>query len=193
VANYHVELAKILLKKEGGEAQAEDSLKKALTMVPGSPKLLSMLGQAQYRLKKGEEARQTLEKATEDQKQKNGEARFLLARIYRDDKKDNKRAAELFDRAAADYYSDPSMASIAYDELGYTYEQAANKEKARLSYEKALNADQDNAAAYCHYGRFLAKDNQASDKEKMKAVGQKYLTLEPKGECAGDMQRLVSP
>lgn len=193
VANYHVELAKILLKKEGGEAQAEDALKKALTMVPGSPKLLSMLGQAQYRLKKGEEARQTLEKATEDQKQKNGEARFLLARIYRDDKKDNKRAAELFDRAAADYYSDPSMASIAYDELGYTYEQAGNKEKARLSYEKALNADQDNAAAYCHYGRFLAKDSQATDKEKMKAVGQKYLTLEPRGECVADMQRLVSP
>ncbi|MBE2253215.1 MAG: tetratricopeptide repeat protein, partial [Myxococcus sp.] len=193
VANYHVELAKIFLKKEGGEAQAEDALKKALTMVPGSPKLLTMLGQAQYRQKKIEEARQTFEKATEDQKQKNGDARYILARIYRDEKKDLKRAAELFDRAAADHYSDPTMAAIAYDDLGYTWELAGNKEKARLSYEKALNADKELAIAYCHYGRFLAKENQAADKDKLKAVAGEYLKLEPRGDCAADMQRVGAP
>lgn len=197
VANYHVELAKIFLKKRGGEAQAEDALKKALTLVPNSPKLLSMLGQAQYRLKKVEDARATLEKATEDQKQKNGEARYLLARIYRDDKKDLKRAAELFDRAAADYYSDPAMSAIAYDDLGYTYEQSGNKDKARVAYEKALNADKELTVAYCHYGRFLAKDGQASDKDKLKAVATEYLKLDPRGEqsaeCAGDMKRLANP
>lgn len=193
VANYHVELAKIFLKKEGGEAQAEDALKKALTMVPGSPKLLTMLGQAQYRQKKIEDARLTFEKATEDQKQKNGDARYVLARIYRDDKKDLKRAAELFDRAAADHYSDPTMAAIAYDDLGYTYELSSNKDKARISYEKALNADKELAIAYCHYGRFLAKDNLPADKDKIKAVAGEYLKLEPKGDCAADMQRLASP
>jgi tetratricopeptide (TPR) repeat protein len=197
VANYHVELAKIFLKKKGGEAQAEDALKKALTLVPNSPKLLSMLGQAQYRLKKVDDARATLEKATEDQKTKNGEARYLLARIYRDDKKDLKRAAELFDRAAADYYSDPSMAAIAYDDLGYTYEQAGTKDKARIAYEKALNADKELAVAYCHYARFLAKDNQPADKDKIKAVAGEYLKLDPRGEqsaeCNGDMKRLANP
>lgn len=197
VANYHVELAKIFLKKEGGEAQAEDALKKALTLVPGSPKLLSMLGQAQFRQKKVEDARQTLEKATEDQKQRNGEARYLLARIYRDEKKDLKRAAELFDRAAQDYYSDPSMSAIAYDDLGYTQEQAGLKDRARIAYEKALNADKDLTVAYCHYGRFLAKDNQPADKDRIKAVATEYLKQDPKGEqsreCFSDMQRLANP
>ncbi len=197
VSNYHVELAKILLKKEGGEAQAEAALKTALTLVPNSPKLLSMLGQAQYRQKKIDESRLTLEKATEDQKVKNGEARYLLARIYRDDKKDLKRAAELFDRAAADYYSDPSMAAIAYDDLAYTYETAANKEKARVNYEKALNADKDLTAAYCHYARFLAKENLPSDKDKLKSVATEYLKQDPKGEsnaqCQADMQRVINP
>jgi cellulose synthase operon protein C len=193
VANYHVELAKVFLKKEGGEGQAEDALKKALTLVPGSPKLLTMLGQAQYRQKKFEEARLTFEKATSDEKQKNGDARYVLARIYRDEKKDFKRATELFDRAAADHYSDPAMAAIAYDDLGYTYELSTNKDKARVTYEKALNADKDLAIAYCHYARFLAKDNLPADKDKIKAVAETYLKLEPKGDCAGDMQRLVAP
>lgn len=197
VANYHVELAKVYLKKRGGEAQAEDALKKALTLVPNSPKLLSMLGAAQYRLKKIEDARATLEKATEDQKTKSGESRYLLGRIYRDEKKDLKRAAELFDRAAADYYADPSMAAIAYDDLGYTYEQAGTKDKARVAYEKALNADKELAVAYCHYARFLAKDNQPADKDKIKAVAGEYLKLDPRGEqsaeCNADMKRLANP
>ncbi len=193
VANYHVELAKIFLKKEGGEPQAEEALKKALTMVPGSPKLLTMLGQAQYRQKKTEDARLTFEKATEDQKQKNGDARYLLARIYRDDKKDSKRAVELFERAAADHYADPSLAAIAYDDVAYTWEQLGNKDKARISYEKALNADKELAIAYCHYGRFLSKDNLPADKDKLKAVAGEYLRLEPRGDCAADMQRLTAP
>lgn len=193
VANYHVELAKIFLKKEGGEPQAQDALEKALKMVPGSPKLLSMLGQAQYRQRKIEDARLTFEKAVEDQKQKNGDARYLLARIYRDDKKDPKRAVELFERAAADHYADPSLAAIAYDDLAYTYEQMGNKDKARISYEKALNADKELTIAYCHYARFLSKDNQPADKDKIKAVAGEYLKLEPKGDCAPDMQRLTAP
>lgn len=197
MAAYHVELAKMYMRKEGGEAQAEEALKKALTLVPGSPKLLSMLGQAQYRMKKIEDARLTLEKATEDAKQKNGEARYLLARIYRDDKKDLKRGAELFERAAADYYSDPSMSAIAYDDLGFTYEQLNNKDKARISYEKALNADKELTVAYCHYARFLSKEAQAADKDKLKAVASEYVKLDPKGdqsrECLADMQKLANP
>jgi tetratricopeptide (TPR) repeat protein len=190
-AQFHVELARVLLKKEGGEPQAEEALKKALTLVPGSPKLLTMLGTAQARQKKWEDARQTLEKATEDQKARNGEARFMLGRIYRDEKKDLKRAAELFDRAAADYYADPSLAAIAYDELGYTQEQAGLKDKARAGYEKALNASKEYAAAYCHYARFLAKENQPNDKDKIKAVAAEYLKLDPKGECVADMKGLA--
>ena len=190
-AQFHVELARILLKKEGGEPQAEEAMKKALTLVPGSPKLLTMLGTAQARQKKWEDARQTLEKATEDQKARNGEARFMLGRIYRDEKKDLKRAAELFERAAADYYADPSLAAVAYDELGYTQETAGLKDKARSGYEKALNASKEYAPAYCHYARFLSKENQPNDKDKIKAVAAEYLKLDPKGECVADMKGLA--
>jgi tetratricopeptide (TPR) repeat protein len=191
-AQFHVELARVLLKKEGGEPQAEEALTKALTLVPGSPKLLTMLGTAQARQKKWEEARLTLEKATEDQKTRNGEARFMLARIYRDEKKDLKRSAELFEKAAADYYADPSLAAVSYDELGYTQESAGLKDKARSAYEKALNASKEYAPAYCHYARFLAKEGQPNDKDRVKAVATEFLKLDPKGECAADMKGLAA-
>jgi tetratricopeptide (TPR) repeat protein len=191
-AQFHVELARILLAREGGEPQAEEAMKKALTLVPGSPKLLTMLGTAQSRQKKWEEARQTLEKATADEKSKNGEARFMLGRIYRDEKKDLKRAAELFEKAAADYYADPSLAALSYDELGYAHEAAGTKDKARQAYEKALNANKEYAPAYCHYARFLAKDNQPNDKDKIKAIATEYVKLDPKGECAADMKGLMA-
>ena len=66
-AQYHVELAKVLMRKEGGERDAEEALKKALSMVQNSPKLLSMLGQLQYRQKKMSEAQTTLERAVGDE------------------------------------------------------------------------------------------------------------------------------
>lgn len=189
-SNYHVELAKVLMRKEGGEPQAEEALKKALGLVPNSPKLLAMLGQAQYRQKKMEDARQTLEKAVQDSKTRNPEARYLLGKIYRDDKKDYAKAGELLKKAGEEYFSDPSMAAGAFDELGQTMELKGDKDAAKTAYEKALNADAEFAAPYCHYARFLAKSGDAKDKEKIPAIAKKFLALDPKNECAADMQRL---
>jgi tetratricopeptide (TPR) repeat protein len=189
-SNFHVELAKVLMKKEGGEGQAEEALKRALSLVPNSPKLLAMLGQAQFRQKKGEEARQTLERATSDAKTRNPEARFLLGRIYRDEKRDYERAAGLFEKAAQEYFSDPSMAAASYDELGQTAELKNDRDRARVGYEKALNADKDYAPAYCHYGRFLQRLNDARERDKVRAVASRYLELDPRGECALEMQRM---
>jgi tetratricopeptide (TPR) repeat protein len=191
-AHYHVELAKVLMRKEGGEPQAEAALQKALSMVQNSPKLLSMLGQVQYRQKNFAGAMATLERATGDEKQKNPEARFLLGKIYSDERKDFDKAIALLTRAAAEYFADPSQAAAAYDELAVSYElrgkDAGDKDKARTSYEKSLNADKEYAPAYCHYVKFLAKLNDPKEREKVKALAAEGLKLDPQGACAGDLQ-----
>lgn len=187
-SHFHVELAKVLMKKEGGEAATEEALKKALSLVPGSPKLLSMLGQVQYRQKKMDAARDTLEKAIADTKTRNPEARFLLGKIYRDEKKDLGKAAELLKKAGEEYFADPPMASVAYDELGATYELKQDKDGADSAYQRALNADKDNAAAYCHYARFLGKDPKMKDKTK--TLASEALRLAPRDGCADEMRSL---
>lgn len=186
----HVELAKVLMRKEGGEAQAEEALKKALSLVPNSPKLLAMLGEAQFRQRKFEAAVTTLEKAVADSKVRNPEARFLLGKLLRDEKRDYARATELLEKAALEYFSDPAQAAQTYDELALTYELRSDKEKARTSYEKALNADKDFAATYCHYARFLSKWNDAKEQEKARSLAGEFLKLSPRDECASEMQRL---
>ncbi len=191
MAQYHVELARVQMKKEGGEKSAEESLRKALQLVPGSPKLLSMLGQALYKQKKIDEARDTLEKAVSDQKVKNPESRYLLGRIYRDEKKDYDKAAALLEKAATEYYSDPSMAANAYDDLATTYDLKGDKDRARANFEKSLNADKEFAPAYCHYARFLAKAADPKEKDKLKAIAGESVKLDPKGECAADMTKLA--
>ncbi len=187
-SHFHVELAKVLMKKEGGEAATEEALKKALSLVPGSPKLLSMLGQVQYRQKKMDAARDTLEKAIADTKTRNPEARYLLGKIYRDDKKDLPKAAELLKKAGEEYFADPPMASVAYDDLAATYELKQDKDGADSAYKRALNADKDNAAAYCHYARFLSKD--PKNKETTKTIASEALRLAPRDACAEEMRGL---
>ena len=187
-AQFHVELAKVLMKKEGGEAATETALKKALELVPGSPKLLSMLGQVQYRQKKMDAARETLEKAISDTKTRNPEARFLLGKIYRDDKKDLPRAIELLKKAGEEYFADPSMASVTYDELAATFELKQDRDGADANYMKSLNADKENVAGYCHYARFLAKD--PKQKDKAKTMASEVLKLSPRDACAEEMKGL---
>lgn len=189
-SHFHVELAKVLSKKEGGEAAAEEALKKALTLVPASPKLLSMLGQAQYKQKKMDAARETLEKAIADPKTKNPEARFMLGKIYRDtEKKDLAKSIENLKKAGEEYYSDPSMASQAYDELALTYEAKGDKDNVGVSYEKALNADKENPAPYCHYAKFLAKD--PKEKDKAKTLAQAFVKMAPRDPCAEELKGLA--
>lgn len=193
-AHYHVELAKVLMRREGGDREAEEALKKALSMVQNSPKLLAMLGQVQYRLKKMGDAQATLEKAVSDDKQRNPDARFLLGKIFRDEKKDFERSLRLLERAALEYLSDPTQAAAAYDELALTFEvrgKDTDKDKARANYEKALNADKEYAPAYCHYAKFLVRHpGDSRDREKARVLAVESLKLEPQGACASDMQRL---
>lgn len=194
MANYYVDLAKVLMRKEGGERPAEEAVRKGRAIVD-SPQLMALDGQLLYKMKKVDEARDVLEKAVSDPKARNPEARYLLGRLYRDDKKDYGKAADLLERAGAEYFSDPATAAAVYDELAQTYELKGDKDKdkAKVAYEKSLNADIDYVPTYCHYARFLSKvpNAQQADKDKMANAAKEYVKRDPKGDCAADMQRLA--
>jgi tetratricopeptide (TPR) repeat protein len=187
-AQYHVELAKVLMRKDGGDPAAEEVLKKALSLVPNSPKLLTMLGQVQARQKKYGDAEATLEKATSDEKARNPDARFLLGKLLRDDKKDYERAIKLIDRSAGEYFNDTSMAATAYDELGVTLElrnKDGDKDRARGAYEKAFGFDKEYPPVLCHYAKFLTKLNDAKEKDKLKGLTDALKAVDPQNTCMG--------
>lgn len=191
-AHYYVELAKVLMRKEGGEKEAEDALRKGLQLVPDSPKLMTLLAQALYKQKKTDEALAQYEKAIRDPKVKNGEARYALGRIFRDDKKDYAKAADFFDKAALDFVGDTLMVASSYDEQGITLELKGDKAGTKAAFEKSLNAEKDFDKAYCDYARFLSKSaDAAKDREVIKGAATAYLKLSPKGECAAEMTNLA--
>lgn len=187
-AHFHVELARVLLAKEGNEKEAEKALNTALGLVPGSSRLLTMLGTVLAREKRADEAIAAYEKAIRDPKAKNGEARFGLARLYRDEKKNVEKAIENFEAAAVGYNGDAPMVARSYDEAGLLYEGRGTKDKADQAYKNALNAEPQYDDAYCHYAKFLSKD--PAMKDKATGFAKKYLELSPKGECAAEMTRL---
>lgn len=192
MAHYHVDLAKVWMKREGNEPKAEAALRKALSLVPNSPQLLALLGKVQYRQKKVDEARETLERAVADVKTKNPDARYALGRLYLDDKKDADKAVVQLERAAQEYTADPSMAAEAYTAQGDALELKGDREKARSAYEKALNADKEIEGAHCRLATLLSKSADAKDRERMKQVASEYVKSFPKGVCAGDLQRLAA-
>jgi Tfp pilus assembly protein PilF len=91
-------------------------------------------------------------------------------------------------KAGEEFFADPAMASIVYDELAATFEAKNDRDGADANYAKALNADKENAAAYCHYARFLSKD--PKQKDKMKTIASEMMRLAPRDPCAEEMQRL---
>lgn len=190
-AHFHVELAKALMKKEGGEKEAEAALNRALGLVPGSPKLLTLLAQAQYRQKRVDDAQRTYESVIKEPKAKNPEARYALGRIWRDDKKNLDKAIEYFSQAALDYYGENSMVARSYDDLAQTYEAKGNAKSAKESFERALAADRDFEDAYCHYAAFIIRKNEPDGKDRLKTLAQEYLKLNDRGACAEQLRRFA--
>jgi cellulose synthase operon protein C len=187
-AHFHVELARVLMAKEGNEKEAEKALRTALDLVPNSSRLLTMLGTVLAREKRPDDAIAAYEKAIRDPKAKNGEARFGLGRLYRDDKKNADKAIENFEAAAVGYNGDAAMVAKSYDEAGLLHEAKGNKDKADLAFKNALNAEPQYDEAYCLYAKFLSKD--PAMKDKVAGFAKKYLELSPKGDCAAEMSRL---
>ncbi len=189
-AYYWSELAKAYMKKEGSEKEAEDALRKALQKLPDSPKLLTQLGQVLYKQKKVDEALDTYKKATRDPKAKNPEAHFGLGKVLCDDKKDYGQGAENYEKAASEFVGDSDMVSMSYDLEGLCLVEKKDLSKAKDALEKAMNANHDNEKALCDYTKFLAKQGDPKDKDKLKTLADGYLKLSPKGECANDMRAL---
>ncbi|MFT3841446.1 MAG: tetratricopeptide repeat protein [Myxococcaceae bacterium] len=190
-AYYYYELAKALMKKNTpeGDKQAEDALRKALGILPNSPKLMTQLGQVLYKQKKVDEALKSYSDVVRGGG-KNPEAHFALGKILCDDKKDYKGGTENYEKAATEFVGDSSMVSASYDLEGLCYVEMKDNGKARDALEKAMNADHESDKALCDFTKFIAKLADAKDKEKIKTLADGYLKLAPKGECANDMKAL---
>ncbi|MDQ3264965.1 MAG: tetratricopeptide repeat protein, partial [Myxococcota bacterium] len=187
-AQFHLELAKVLTAKAGGEKDAKAALEQALKTMD-SPKLRVMLGDVNRKLGRADDAITEYTKALADPKTKNPEARLALGSLYRE-RRSYDKAQEQLEKAAQEYVSQPARAAEAYTELGRTFEEKGDRTKADDAYKKALNADVEYAPAYFFYARFLSTDRAAAGKAR--ATAQEYLKREPRGAYAADAQRIVS-
>jgi cellulose synthase operon protein C len=190
--HFHIELAKVLMAKEGGEKDAEAALRKALTAVPDNPKLRTLLGQVLYKQKRMDDAISELEKALKParesgSKQRNPDGFYGLGRIY-DEKKDVAKAIDAYTMCASQAFSNATLGSRCSDAAAMLLDAKGDKGAARGNFEKALNSDSENDAAICHYVKFLQRGADAKDKDRIKELAKKYVEVAPRGECVGDMR-----
>ncbi len=191
--HYRIEIGKVLMAKEGGEKDAEAELRKSLTAFPDNLKLMTMLGSVVYKQKRFDDAISVLDKATQaarqpESKQRTPEAFYMLCKIYKEEKKNIEKAIENCILAGQQSFANAQTASRIYDELAAMFDGKGDKGAARGNWEKSINADAENPAAICHFVRFLRKGGDAKDGERIKDLAKKYLEVEPKGECAGEMK-----
>jgi tetratricopeptide (TPR) repeat protein len=186
-AQFHVELARALMKRPGGEREARDAILSALKGAPDSPRLLVLLGDAHRKMGSIDEAIAAYEKSIAAAGAKNPDAKTALGAIYRE-RKDFAKAQELLDKAAQESLGQASKLAAAKIELAQLLEAKNERSKAEEVYAQALTVAPDYAPAYFFYARALA----ASGKDvKARATAQEYLKRDPKGEYAADAQRLL--
>jgi tetratricopeptide (TPR) repeat protein len=178
-AQFHVELAKALMRKPGGEKEASEALVTAIKTMGDSPKLLTMLGDAYRRQNKLDDALATYQRSVKDANAKNPEARLAMGTIYRE-RSDWAKAQEALEKASTEFIGQPDRAAVALLELARVFESKGDTAKADETYQKALNADENYAKGYYFYAAFLAKDKKQA--AKAKALAQEYVKREPKGE-----------
>ncbi len=187
-AGFYVELARALLHKEGGAREAESSMEEALKSMPGSPKLLILLGDARRAAGAYDKAREAYEKALAQANDKLPEARLALADVARA-KKDYPKALDLYEKAKNELLVDPRKQAYALTQMGLITEES-DKNKARDFYRKATEVDQTFGPPYFLVGRMYVSDkkNRAFAFELI----DRYLKLEPKGEYSAEAQRYMA-
>jgi tetratricopeptide (TPR) repeat protein len=188
-AQFYVELAKALMKRQGGEKEAQDALVTAIRTMGKSPKLLLMLGEAYKRQGQLDRALEQFRLAVGDGKSRAPEARLAAGAIYRE-KKDYANAIEYLDRAAQEFVGQASRVAAAYTELGRAYEEKGDRDRAGETYQKAIKADVDYADVYYFFARYLGQDRATAGKARLAA--QEYLKREPKGPYAAAAQGLLN-
>ncbi|MFN7134470.1 MAG: tetratricopeptide repeat protein, partial [Myxococcales bacterium] len=189
-ASFYVELAGALVKKPGGAKEAVESMQQALKTMPGSPKLLVLLGDAYRAAKDYDNARAQYEKALTEAKDKLPEARMALADLAHA-KKEYPRAIELYERAINEYLTATDKQAYAYCELGKIAEAQEDRVKALEHYKKAASIDQMYAPAYYLIGRMFIGDKDKAKRDQALKLYAEYLKLAPKGEYADEAQKAL--
>ncbi|TQF15603.1 tetratricopeptide repeat protein [Myxococcus llanfairpwllgwyngyllgogerychwyrndrobwllllantysiliogogogochensis] len=186
-AQFHVELAKALMGKQGGEKEAAEALQTALKTMGDSPKLVVMLGNALRRQGKLDDALTQYQRAVKDPKAKNPEARLAMGTIYRE-RSDWPKAQEQLEKASQEFVGQPERSAVALTELARVFQGKGDAAKADETYQRALNADEGFTPAYYYYATLLSKDAKQTPKAKM--LAQEYLKREPSGEHANAARSL---
>ena len=187
-AHFHLELAKALIEKPGGESEALSALLTALNTMGESPKLLVMLGDTYRRLGKYDDAISQYKRAVSDSKAKNPEARLALGGLYRD-RKDFPEAQKQLEMAAQEYLSQPYKLAATQTELGRLFEDRGDRTKAEEWFKKALGTDADYTPGYFYLGKFYSSDRRTSITARIPL--QEYLKREPHGTHADEARRLL--
>ncbi|RKH00063.1 hypothetical protein D7X74_38885 [Corallococcus sp. CA047B] len=187
-AQFHVELAKALMGKPGGEKEASEALTTALKTMGDSPKLVVMLGNAYRRQNKLDDALAQYQRAVKDPKAKNPEARLAMGGIYRE-RSEWDKAKEQLEKASQEFFGQPDRVAMALTELGRVYQGQGNAAKADESFQRALTSDEGYSPVYYFYAALLAKDPKQT--AKVRTLAQEYVKREPKGEYLTDAQRLA--
>ncbi len=178
-AQFHVELAKALMGKPGGEKEASEALVTALKVMGDSPKLLVMLGDAYRGQGKLDEALAQYQRAVQAPNAKNPEARLAMGIIY-SKRSDWAKAQESLEKASAEFIGQNEQTAVTLAELGRVYAARNDPAKADETFQRALNANENYAPAYFFYAEFLSKDKKQA--EKVKALAAEYIKRAPTGE-----------
>ncbi|RKG88710.1 tetratricopeptide repeat protein, partial [Corallococcus sp. CA053C] len=187
-AQFHVELAKALMGKPGGEKEASEALNTALKTMGESPKLVVMLGNAYRRQGKLDEALAQYQRAVKDPKAKNPEARLAMGAIYRE-RSEWDKAKEQLEKANLEFVGQSDRSAMALTELGRVYQGKGDMAKADETYQRALSVDENYTPVYYFYASLLSKDSKQT--AKVRTLAQEYVKREPKGEYLADAQRLA--
>ncbi len=190
-AQFHMELARALMQKQGGEVEAAEALRTALRSMGDSPKLLMLLGDAYRRQGKSNEAVVQYAKALGDPKDpraRYSEARVALGSVLRE-RRDLARAQEELEKATQELLAQPSRLAAALTELARVHVDRNDPARADDAFQRALNTDADYAPAYFHYARFMLEAR--GQGLRARTLAQEYLKRAPRGEYAAEAQRLA--
>jgi tetratricopeptide (TPR) repeat protein len=187
-AHFHLELAKALMEKPGGEAEAEKALRTAILSMGESPKLLVMLGDTYRRQGKTDDAIKQYDTAVKDPKAKNPDARLALGSLYRE-KRDYARAQEQLEKAAQEYVGQSYKVAAAQTELGRLYDDKGDKARGEEWLKKAIVTDGEYAPAYFFLGKLYSADRKTTILGR--ATLQEYLKKDGRGPYAEEARRLL--
>jgi tetratricopeptide (TPR) repeat protein len=188
-ASFYVELAHAQMATPNGAKDAIASVNTALKTLPGSAKLLGLLGDAYAKAGDPANAKVNYEKALAvDPTASLPDTRLALAELARKGK-DFGRATELYEKAATEYGTNSlKVAETLTDEALLLQDKGEPREKIQAVFTSANKADPNYAPTYVLFARFLSVDKKA--KETVKLLASNYLKLDPKGPFAAEAAKL---